>query len=89
MKGVIKMFAKLIESVVGRAFSPDSAAALLELSRSQIHRLIKNGKLQAIKLGSRTTRIPGESIAAYLQSKESVERAPVCVKKPTRSAASV
>lgn len=71
----------ILDSVRGRLLSPDSTGAILENSRSQVHRLISDGELTAIKLGSRTTRITGDSIAAYLERKSGVARKPVCVKK--------
>ena len=75
------MFEQLIEKVKGKLLSPDSVGALLELSRSQIHRLAKEKEIEAVKLGSRTTRITGDSIAAYLERKAGVMRTPICVKK--------
>lgn len=54
----------MFEQIKGRLFSPDSAGAFLELSRAQIHRLISSQELTALKLGARTTRITGDSIAA-------------------------
>jgi excisionase family DNA binding protein len=80
-RGVIEMFEQLIEKVKGKMLSPDSTGALLELSRSQIHRLLKQKEIEAVKLGSRTTRITGDSIAAYLERKSNVIRKPVCIKK--------
>jgi len=71
----------MFEQIKGKLFSPDSAGAFLELSRAQIHRLISSQELSALKLGARTTRITGDSIAAYLERKAVVERKPVCQKK--------
>ena len=71
----------MFDNLKGKLFSPDSAGAFLELSRAQIHRLISSHELNALKLGTRTTRITGDSIVAYLERKANIERKPVCVKK--------
>lgn len=71
----------MFEQIKGKLFSPDSTGAFLDVSRSQVHRLISAKELEALKLGARTTRITGESIIAYLKRKSGVERKPVCIKK--------
>lgn len=44
-------------------------AAILNLSRSSVYRLIADGELQRIKLGSRAAGITVDSIDAYLLRK--------------------
>lgn len=75
----------MFEHIKGRLFSPDSAGAFMEISRSQIHRLISSKELTAVKLGARTTRITGDSIAVYLEGKAGLARKPVC-KATTKTA---
>ncbi len=79
----MKSLEALIESLRGRLFSPEKTTEIFENSRAQVHRLVKQKEIDAIKLGARTTRITGDSIAAYLERKAGVERKPVCVKKDT------
>lgn len=71
----------MFDQIKGKLFSPDSTGAFLDVSRSQVHRLISAKELEALKLGARTTRIIGDSIADYLERKAGVKRKPVCVKK--------
>jgi excisionase family DNA binding protein len=44
-----------------------SVAKLLDVSRKRIYNLIQEGKLEAINLGIRQTRITRESLEAYVQ----------------------
>lgn len=49
-----------------RFFRPDEVARLLVLSRRTIYRMIKDGRLQAIKWGAGPWRIPKEALLALL-----------------------
>ena len=51
-----------------RFFRPDEVARLLALSRRTIYRMIRDGRLQAIKWGAGTWRIPREALLALLPS---------------------
>ena len=53
-----------------RFFRPDEVARLLALSRRTIYRMIRDGRLQAIKWGSGPWRIPRESLAMLLQEEQ-------------------
>ncbi len=46
-----------------RFFRPDEVAALLDLSRRTIYRMIRDGRLGGVKWGSGPWRIPRESLA--------------------------
>lgn len=52
----------------GRTLAPETAANGVDVSVSQIHRWIKAGKIKAVKLGYRMTRIDGDSLADFLTS---------------------
>lgn len=61
----------------GRMLSPETTAESTESSISQVHRWISDGKIVAVKLGYRTTRIDGDSLADFLTSRLlSAPRAP-------------
>jgi excisionase family DNA binding protein len=47
-------------------FRPDEVALLLVLSRRTIYRMIRDGRLQAVKWGSGPWRIPREALRALL-----------------------
>jgi excisionase family DNA binding protein len=49
-----------------RFFRPDEVARLLDLSRRTIYRMIRDGRLHAVKWGSGPWRIPGEALRALL-----------------------
>jgi excisionase family DNA binding protein len=51
-----------------RLFRPDEVAGLLALSRRTIYRMIKDGRLPGVKLGSGPWRIPRESLMNLLSS---------------------
>ena len=77
----MKSLETLLTSLRGRIFSPEKTGEILENSRAQVHRLVKQNEIDALKLGARTTRITGDSIAAYLERKAEIARKPVCQKK--------
>lgn len=60
----------------GRVMSPDSVATDTDSSVSQVHRWISDGKIKAVKLGYRMTRIDGDSLADFLESREITQRQP-------------
>jgi excisionase family DNA binding protein len=49
-----------------RFFRPDEVAQLLALSRRTIYRMIRDGRLQALRWGAGPWRIPRENLAAML-----------------------
>ena len=64
------------ENLRGRQFAPGTCAEALDVSISQVHRWITAGEIAAVKLGIRCTRIDGDSIAAFLESRQSSPRLP-------------
>ena len=53
-----------------RYFRPDEVAALLALSRRTIYRMMRDGRLAAIKLGAGPWRIPRENLVDLLQTED-------------------
>jgi excisionase family DNA binding protein len=49
-----------------RFFRPDEAAALLILSRRTVYRMIRDGRIAAVKWGRGPWRIPRESLTSLL-----------------------
>ena len=49
-----------------RFFRPDEVGRLLALSRRTIYRMIRDGRLHAVKWGSGPWRIPREALKAML-----------------------
>ncbi len=50
----------------GRMIAPQACAKELGISEFTIHRWIREGKIQAVKLSSRCTRVDGNSLADYM-----------------------
>jgi len=48
-------------------FRVPTVAKLLDVSKKRIYNLIQEGKLEAINLGIRQTRVTRESLEAYVQ----------------------
>lgn len=61
----------------GRALSLVTVATETDASVSQVHRWISAGKIKATKLGSRMTRVDGDSLADFLTEKLSEPRPPL------------
>lgn len=59
----------------GRMLSPKTVADAVEASEFTIHRWIRSGKIKAIKLSSRCTRIDGNSLANFIDAKAGAVRA--------------
>jgi hypothetical protein len=53
----------------GRMISPQKCADELATSEFTIHRWIRAGKIRAVKLSERCTRIDGDSLADYMASR--------------------
>lgn len=53
----------------GRLIAPQSCAEALDNSEFTIHRWIREGKIKAVKLSSRCTRIDGDSLADFLTAR--------------------
>lgn len=52
----------------GRMIAPQACAKELGLSEFTVHRWVREGKIQAVKLSSRCTRIDGNSLADYMMA---------------------
>lgn len=48
--------------------APQNVAAALDNSEFTIHRWIRQGKIRAVRLSSRCTRIDGDSLADFLEA---------------------
>ena len=59
-----------------RIFPLAETALFLNVSKSKIHSLIRQGRLRAIKLGGGTTRITGDSLADLLEAGLDAPRVP-------------
>lgn len=57
------------EQFRGRMIAPQTCAKALENSEFTVHRWIREGKIKAVKLSSRCTRIDGDSLADFLSSR--------------------
>ena len=57
-----------IEKFRGRMITPAVAAKTLGNSEATIHRWIMAGKVAAVRLGRRMTRVDGDSLADFLQA---------------------
>lgn len=51
-----------------RMIPPQKCAKELSVSEFTIHRWIRDGKIRAVKLSSRCTRVIGDSVAEYLET---------------------
>lgn len=60
----------------GRLIAPKSAAADIDGCVSQIFRWAKDGRIKVVKLGYRMTRIDGDSLADFLESREITQSHP-------------
>jgi excisionase family DNA binding protein len=49
-----------------RFFRPDEAAAILVLSRRTVYRMIRDGRITAVKWGRGPWRIPRESLTCLM-----------------------
>ena len=53
-----------------RFFRPDELAAVLELSRRTVYRMIRDGRLAAVRWGGGPWRIPQEAVNALFPAHE-------------------
>lgn len=53
----------------GRLIAPQTCAEELEISEFTVHRWVRNGSIKAVKPSSRCTRIDGDSLADFLESR--------------------
>lgn len=53
----------------GRLISPQAVGKELGVSEFTIHRWIRDGKIRAVKLSSRCTRVDGNSLAGFLMER--------------------
>ena len=71
-----------IYMAIGFLLTPAETADILRCSIRSVWRRVADGSLQAVKLG-RTTRIPGESVKAYVRAaRDAVVRAEVAQSVP-------
>ena len=47
--------------------TPEETAARIGRSRTAVYALIRSGELEVVRFGQRTTRIPSDSIDAYIE----------------------
>lgn len=74
------------EQFRGRMISPQSCADALDNSEFTIHRWIREGKIKAVKLSSRCTRIDGNSLADFLGKREFTPGTKVAQPEPLKLA---
>jgi excisionase family DNA binding protein len=55
-------------SLAGRLLSCREAAAILSVSDDTIRRLVRSGKLDAVRIGPRCLRVLGESLGRYINT---------------------
>lgn len=74
----------------GRLIAPQTGAEELEISEATIHRWIRNGSIKAAKPSSRCTRIDGDSLADFLESRTvkvgEKQEQPAALKRSKRTA---
>lgn len=56
-----------ISTFRGRMIPPKAAAIATATSECTIHRWVKAGKIRAVKLSTKCTRIDGDSLADFLE----------------------
>ena len=66
----------LTEDLRGRLISKQFAASQIESSICYLDRLIRAGKIQAVRLSPRMTRINGDSLADFLEKQSTIESTP-------------
>jgi hypothetical protein len=66
----------MYDQLRGRQLSPESAAKLIDVSISQIHRWISAGEIHVARLGHRCTRIDGGSLADFLIRRSTIQAQP-------------
>ena len=64
----IKTASAAYDQFRGRMIAPQSAGKELGLSEFTMHRWIREGKIRAVKLSARCTRIDGNSLADYMMA---------------------
>ena len=64
------------DSLRNRQLSPDTCGKEVDVSVSQVHRWIRSGEIVAVQLGTRCTRIDGDSVADFLTRRQAVLRKP-------------
>ena len=57
-----------IERFRGRMIQPAAVAEVLGNSEATVFRWIKSGKVAAVRLGHRMTRVDGDSLADFLEA---------------------
>lgn len=62
------------ESFRGRQIAPTTLSQETDTSYSQIHRWIASGEIVATKLGSRCTRVDGDSVAEFFERRQKKQR---------------
>lgn len=61
------------DQVQALTYQVNRAAQMLDVSRSTIYRLAKDGHIKLVKIGKRGSRITADSVAAWLKSKQQTD----------------
>jgi excisionase family DNA binding protein len=67
----------MVQQCQPAVYRPARAAAKLGISRGTVYRFVKQGRLELIKLGERSSGITAESLNALLESGRAKEAGPV------------
>ena len=66
----------ITENLRGRLIAKQSAAIQIESSICYLDRLIRAGKIKAVRLSPRMTRIDGDSLADFLEQQAAIPSTP-------------
>lgn len=66
----------MYEYLRGRLFAPKSLAVVIDSSECQLYRWLGEGQITAVRLGPRCTRIVGDSVADFLERRQSAPGQP-------------
>ena len=66
----------MIEDLRGRLLSKQSASMQIESSICYLDRLIRAGKIKAVRLSPKMTRIDGDSLADFLEKQATIPSTP-------------
>jgi hypothetical protein len=66
----------LIEDLRGRLISKQLASTQIESSICYLDRLIRDGKIKAVRLSPKMTRIDGDSLADFLEQQAAIPSTP-------------
>jgi len=72
------------ERVLRRSLRPDTVAAMLDMDRSQVYKLIKSAELETHAIGKRGVRVYLDSVEAYRERGRGVQARPAAPKPRQR-----